>query len=363
MSFYLGKDSGGVNNILHLTSNTHTATEMKTSIFDDTIFHSSLKYLEYSVDTLNIYNSSVIYPSNDTIDKINNSGLCFFFVINGVLQPAIKTLFSASRKEPARVLFHPTPTYIYDVYPTPSYTNKYIITSGYASITSAYLIFVNINNVGTYINNTSHNPALGITLNSTSVLVNNINLLNYKYLSIGDINTIDTTISVPGSSTKLQLINSINNATSMKVDSLNRTIYKGTHPIFTYSNASNKYMYSSTLTYTTPVYNEYFASPMGTVTTVTNVTNLQLPLGRFSIFIITGSSGQLSQYTNWMLPNPFLLYPDGSTTVSIIGSHDYAYSVFINTSGYLCIKTYNTGSDFYFNMNTDSYTFKVITFK
>lgn len=45
MSLYIGKDNSS-NSILHITSNTHNITDLKSSVQDDTVFHSSLPYIQ-----------------------------------------------------------------------------------------------------------------------------------------------------------------------------------------------------------------------------------------------------------------------------------------------------------------------------
>ena len=87
MSFYTGRDRNG-DPILHITAGEHTVAEMNSAPFDDTIFHTDMKYLEclhhqkyYVADLSPDGVSDILIPAGTTKDLLLQ-GYCYTIIEN-----------------------------------------------------------------------------------------------------------------------------------------------------------------------------------------------------------------------------------------------------------------------------------------
>uniref|UniRef100_UPI004048662E hypothetical protein n=1 Tax=Aliarcobacter sp. TaxID=2321116 RepID=UPI004048662E len=358
MSFYLGKDNNGIS-VMHLTKDIHSKVDMKSGVLPDTVFHSSLRYLTFNKYVCKLVNNTTFELSNELIDRINNDNLCFFFVINGNLISSIRTAFGVDAGNPEYLIFHSTISNIYDISVNPTYSYKYIITSGY-NISSVSLIMLNLDENGSFITNPNYDESKGIFISRTDLSINNINLLDFKYVSIGTINNIDDAISVAGTTKQLQLINSNiqDGAGGLILDSTEKIIYKNNNPIFSYLNGDNKYMYDSASSF---VLARYSIQVNGghTPSSATHNTGLKFPMDRFTLFIFQRS---INSTPSTPITTTYFIYPGGAMA-NIYSAGVAKYDFYLTLDGSLFVKL-SSGGDFWgWTFTTESYTVKSVTFK
>ena len=224
MSLFIGDDNSG-NPIVHMTSGTTTESSMKSGVNTDTIFHSSLPYLQqlhYEVVSVNVqqtggkysYPSRSITLSNTIIDYIN-SGYSFIVVVNTANSGGVNICLPVSsafnktgaplvsRKTSSRSGYYygssPYP-YLWSSYPgSPSYTDKYMhlgnpvsLTDSILSVTdvvySAFIVVYDMNDDGVI---TLNNGTNNISISNTEFKISSINhgeidLANFKPASVSN---------------------------------------------------------------------------------------------------------------------------------------------------------------------------------
>lgn len=327
MSFYLGKN--GTSPIMHLTTNVHSELEMQTGTYEDTAFHSSLKYISYSIYPCTVVSNTSFYVSSEYITDFD-SAKTVFFVVNGIVR-GLNLVRTATQ-----LLYKAGP----DGYPSesdtvyPTAVNKYLAIQTYFSndtevaLSTVSIVVIGIGcALGDFIQRQDFNEALGISVNSSALTVSGVNLASLKYISTQQINTRDLLIS-SGTSRSFQLINSNNTSTtcSLVVAGGEKAIYSGGVKIFDYSIVSNSCLYS---------HSEAYMIPSITFTVYsTHVATYYIPTGkylsttRFTIVILWGMSlflvvGGLPQQVLWYLGYIYVyLAADGQLMIKVIAYKD-----------------------------------------
>lgn len=224
MSFYLG--TGGNGKIMHITKNSHDAIPMQGGILSDTVFHSDLPYITYSVYEAEEYvdyfrsgwynTTSFKMPSACVADILSNDKAYFVIVGTSVLlscdfykaeipfgsnRPVgvfIGTWYSSHGYAGAEQIY-------YDDYiptTTSGYLYKKIQGSGKRDIK---IVVLNVTSTGVYIPPVF--TSTDILVKGSGISVKGIDLLNYKYISPTVVNNSDFTFSNAISS--FQLVNSV----------------------------------------------------------------------------------------------------------------------------------------------------------
>lgn len=228
MSFYLGTGSSG--KIMHITRNNHNITEMQSGVLPDTIFHSDLPYISYSMYEAEEYvdyykagwynTTSFKMPAACVADILNGDKAYFVLVGNAVLLSCdfykaeipfgsnipigvhIGTWYASHGYAGAEQIY-------YDDYvptTTSGYLYKKIQGQGKRNIK---IIVLNVTSAGVYI------PPVfttnSILVKDSGIMVKGINMLGYKYISPSPVNATDFTFS--NSIANFQLVNSIAGST------------------------------------------------------------------------------------------------------------------------------------------------------
>ena len=224
MSFYLG--TGGNGKIMHITKNSHDAIPMQGGILSDTVFHSDLPYITYSVYEAEEYvdyfrngwynTTSFKMPSACVADILSNDKAYFVLVGNTVLLSCdfytaeipfgsniskgvyIGTWYASHGYAGSEQIY-------YDDYvptTTSGYLYKKIQGSGKRDIK---IVVLNVTSTGVYIPPVF--TSTDILVKGSGISVKGIDLLNYKYISPTVVNNSDFVFSNAISS--FQLVNSV----------------------------------------------------------------------------------------------------------------------------------------------------------
>lgn len=228
MSLYLGENALG-GKLMHITKNSYDTNEMKDGVLADTVFHSDLPYVTYSVYSAIEYvdyslngwysSTSVKFPISCVQDILSGiTTKVYFVVVDGVVFNGCD-FFTAEIPYESNIPVGVTigtwyashgyagGTQVY--YDDYSYTPK--ITHLYKKIQRAgkrnvKIVVLNIADDGQYTPPTFTDT--DIKIGGGKILVKGIDLINYRYISDGIINSTDDTIT-NGSGGVFQLVNSI----------------------------------------------------------------------------------------------------------------------------------------------------------
>lgn len=294
MSFFLGKDSSG-DSVLHITQGTNTIPEMLGGVRSNTVFHSSLPYIEIeeyscttSIETTSVYdaiigsytnvNKLLITPESSFLASYSNEA--YFITVNGVSPKYFSnpnnttsggvlcnwlwysgtsssstpsTTYSTTKfwLRNFRILYHPSFGIWY----------QQVVDNTFENITAPYTVKLykvkNLDRYGNYIFNATSG---GIMVSNTSFNVNGKESIDYSYISRTKLNTTDNQITADGSGS----FNSTNaiytvlppSSGSFKLLSNfgNSKIYRGNYLMFD-SNSPPVSLYNTTSSYTVPLLN------------------------------------------------------------------------------------------------------------
>ena len=225
MSFYLGNDNSN-NNVMHITKNGHSAADMRSGVLTDTVFHSDLPYITYSVYEAEEYvdyylnglhnTTSFKMPSACVADILSNDKAYFVIVGTSVLlscdsyiakvpfgsnitvRVGIGTWYYSHGYAGAEQIYYDD--YVHTT--TSGYLYKKIQGSGKRGIK---VVVLNVTRTGVYIPPVF--TSTDILVKGSGILVKGIDLLNYKYISPAVVNSSDFVFSNTNSS--FQLVNSV----------------------------------------------------------------------------------------------------------------------------------------------------------
>ncbi len=255
MSFYLG--TGGSGKIMHITKGSYTDTAMQGGILPDTVFHSDLDYITYTLyapDTIEdyIYNS-VKYSTRCKVSSTLLAQLLstkWYFVIYKIAEVWYQYLRYVGNS-PTNMLWYPTALSFTGTY-YPSSTNPYAdIQTGSSQVEACY--FVILDNLTTAGYTGVAKIGNDIILRNSDIIVKGVDLFDLRYLNASPINSSD--ISFVTNLGSMQLINSIVNPSgtmSILSNSSNTEISVSGKILFTTAVSRDKVFYSSTLEATIP---------------------------------------------------------------------------------------------------------------
>ncbi len=231
MSFYTGKDNSN-DAILHITNGVTPQASMKSGVLANSIFHSSLPYLELEVHKMIRVNATTLEAPISFINSVG-SKQPFFLTVDGVLQNYAMDLFMYRWHSSSNVNNNwPTNTY------------KYIRKASTTEENYAYVI-KNINNRN-YVPFTP--TANDIKIGGGEFSIKGKNLYDTIFLQNAVINSEDNAFYADNSNPidnarRMQAINSkVIGSVEIKSDPSETYIARGGHKLFTSNNlAKSKY--------------------------------------------------------------------------------------------------------------------------
>lgn len=272
MSFYLG--TGGNGKIMHITKSSYSSTAMQGGILPDTVFHSDLPYITYTMYEAEEYvdyhlngwydTTSFKMPSACVADILSNDKVYFVIVGTSVLlscdfykaeipfgsnRPVgvfIGTWYSSHGYAGAEQIYYDD----YKPTTTSGYLYKKIQGSGKRDIKIAVL---NVTSTGVYIPPVF--TSTDIRVNGSGISVKGIDLLNYKYISPTVVNNNDFVFSNTVSS--FQLVNSVPGSSLNLVSNSSKTEISIDGKII-FSSLSNKRAIYGNMSYFSA---NYFSDP------------------------------------------------------------------------------------------------------
>lgn len=233
MSFFIGKDNND-RAVIHITSDTVSESVIKSGEISSTIFHSDLQYLGFEV-----FEPSEVYTKNPTsrsgkttpggkmcsftddfyLKFSGNSRRMFFMSVAGesYMTPILTGTYIRNFVYTVHWYSTANPDFstsdgVYNSldYPTSTYKYAFIMTSS----TDIKAVLSNYSDGNFIVPPTSGND---IYLDKNEMLVNGVDLREYRYICSGTINSIDDTTNINGNT--YQLINSTPKSGSMSISS------------------------------------------------------------------------------------------------------------------------------------------------
>ena len=230
MSFYTGKDNSN-NAVLHITNGVTPQSSMKSGVLANSIFHSSLPYLELEVHKMIRVDANNLEAPISFINSVG-SKQPFFLTVDGVLQNFAMDLFMYR--------WHSSSTTTNN-WPTNTY--KYIRKASTTEENYAYII-KNINNRN-YVPFTP--TANDIKIGGGEFSIKGKNLYTTIFLQNAVLNSEDNAFyadnNSPDINRRMQAINSkVIGSVEIKSDPSETYIARGGHKLFTSNNlAKSKY--------------------------------------------------------------------------------------------------------------------------
>lgn len=218
MSFYLGTDNTN-KKVMHITKGVDTVPQLKSGVLGNTIFHSSLPYLDFielPVTRANSggYTQAILSSADAGWLGTNNIAYCFV-VDNGIYSGGSyldrESTYSNSNPWDFKGInrqtaygtwsaTYPDFGWSFDYKPNSTY-RVYTMSGSYSTVRC--FAFSNIVNRA-YVPKVPSNYS--VLLKNSGIIVNGINLLNYSYVNKGVINNTDKSAAIPGQT--VQFINS-----------------------------------------------------------------------------------------------------------------------------------------------------------
>lgn len=296
MSFYLG--TGGSGKIMHITKGSHSDNVMQGSILSDTVFHSDLDYITYSlhiassIEDLLLSGSkvgTVVKLPTSALSLINN-GYWYFIIykVSGVWYQYLNYLSNA----PTNIRWTTTNDYASSLayYPDASHLYANLLISAGVTVTDCY--FVVIDNLTTTGYEEINKPANDVFLGNGDIVVKGVDLFDLTYINANPINLED--ISFNTNSGQMQLINSASampGTMSLKSNSLKTEILLGSKAIFTTDVVRDKVFYDSKITSHIP-YGVVVTSVSGTFyTTIFSAGTFEVGDMFFIKYFVDGNTG------------------------------------------------------------------------
>lgn len=241
MSLYIGQDENG-KGILHITSSSRSENEMKSGLFDDTVFHNKKTYQSfeiYPIESVAKYDTNSKYSRHFT--HVGNSAQYYYEKVHYWRLKGYSLPYGATDwfilDEDYNVVI--TPNYVRwtksSLYVGPGYTTDR--DSFWRSINAP----IGLASVGTFslpgayvavLKDTTPIYDYGITINSSDILIGGESIGNYKYVYTGGIlNNHESSIQIDAAR---QLIDASKIEGSIKIESSSGTtiVSKGDYPIF-----------------------------------------------------------------------------------------------------------------------------------
>ena len=288
MSLFIGKDASG-DPIMHITKVNSTISTLKGAPTVDSVFHSSLPYIEHTIydatnirsftnRNVNVYSGGTTYAFSipaECITSIKNNYCAFIIINTGAgfsTNPAIIGLYidSGGTVDAAnyqQYYFCNSTNTAFSYYADSTYNNIVIgISSG--TLVSAKVVVTNVTSAG-YQAKTPINTS-GILIDNTDIKIHGNGILTYRYISQCPMNTTDLRFSVDNAPhTQFQLVNSVTPESGLKmVTSGDATpkdieILAGTKRIFYNKITETKMMYQSIIS-TSILAVEFWTTSSGT---------------------------------------------------------------------------------------------------
>ena len=230
MSFYTGKDNSN-NAILHITNGVTPQASMKSGVLANSIFHSSLPYLELEVHKMIRVDANTLEAPISFINSVG-SKQPFFLTVDGVLQNFAMDLFMYRWHSSSNATTN-----------WPTNTHKYIRKASITEENYAYII-KNINNRN-YVPFTP--TANDIKIGGGEFSIKGKNLYDTIFLQNAVLNSEDIAFYAdnnnPDNNRRMQAINSkVIGSVEIKSDPSETYIARGGHKLFTSNNlAKSKY--------------------------------------------------------------------------------------------------------------------------
>lgn len=281
MSFYLGKDDTS-KNVLHITRETHSPSELKAGVVADTVFHSNLPYvshnvydaIEYVDYSLNGWYSctSVKFPIScvqDILSGSNSTTKMYLVIVDGVVFNTcdfFKAEIPYESNIPVGVTIGTwyashgyagnTQVYYDDYTYSPRITHLYKKIQG-AGKRNVKIVVLNVNDNGQYMSPVFTDTT--IKIGDGKILIKGVDLLNYGYVAEGIVNTTDTTLT--NTTGTFQLVNSVAGSSLNIVSNSSRSVIKVDDKIIFDSNNNSRLKYDTSAYYYAPYKTNASASP------------------------------------------------------------------------------------------------------
>lgn len=256
MSMYIGEDNNGVN-LLHITNGVTPQSSIKTGqILSNTVFHSSLPYLEveeYECTVNIIRNDGMqqvleIIPEIKFLNDVGDKG--FFYTLNGQIPNVLTGCYVISNWSSSYTNFleHPH-TAAYRNSPSNTYNKLYYSTNWFDVPDSRYSVPV-IARIYLLKNITADGVITPIPKNNEiKIMKNNINvrgisLTDFQYIAYKKVNDVDRVINrYRQSQASLQVLNTLNTSPTPTItlysDPSETKIEKNGHRLFSSLYGSN----------------------------------------------------------------------------------------------------------------------------
>lgn len=272
MSLYIGKNSNN-KAIMHITNTSISESGMKTGILPSTSFHTEIQYLTYetysptSVIYVSTYGETLLVLPSNLVSLMRDERRAFFMTaeLNGVVEYmdsfgyknatvgyyATQCRFTntTSATSLSAVMGLPTSSYIYPLF-YGNWTNKTIKVHilNYSKTT-----FVQRTIPYTY----------SVLIDNNQLTINGQNLINTRYISHEQINTIDPIVNIRGHNYQLINFNPPGSGIIMQTNP-NVEIKSGGKTIFTSLFINPTLSFSQRIT-GTAAFNTYYTNIYGTV--------------------------------------------------------------------------------------------------
>lgn len=243
MSFYLGTDTSN-KKVMHITKGVNTIPQLKSGVLSNTIFHSSLPYLDIkelpvSRAASSGYTHAILSSTDANWLGANNIAYCFVVdnnVYSGGSYLDRNSFYSDSnpwdfKGIETQIAFgtwsatYPNFGWSFDYKPSSTYM-VYTMNGSYSTVRC--FAFKNIVNK-VYVPKSPSNHS--VLIKNSGIIVNGINLIDYGYVNKGQINNVDKVANIPGQT--VQFINSgASGSLSIMSNQTKTEILKGDKALF-----------------------------------------------------------------------------------------------------------------------------------
>ena len=245
MSLYVGKEETGVG-VLHLTNGDTSLTSIKSGILSNTVFHSLLKYTTWNEHTL----TPITRESGNVFLRLDSSVAAdiganrrlFLVSIDGTIVQYISQVYNFDgiygwRNGGWFGQWYGGGTKLYSESAIPDGGHYDYLPPAGMNLSNSKLYILNLTDTGYLPIST---PTNDIRISKSNIIVRGVDLLNLRYVSPNQINSVDTILNLGGRS--LQLINSYTfspSTLSLISNRVEASIYRNGQAIFTSLNKCN----------------------------------------------------------------------------------------------------------------------------
>lgn len=338
MSLYLGKDSGGINSILHITSSSYSEAVLKSGIQPNTIFHTGISYPVAEIFELtnvqsysNSYHSGIVgtlptlaITSISSRFISNNIPICFIAVDGKLMHNHCMNYNMRSFIwDYMDTNSFPSSIYVGHSSIVPSNLYKYKALGGITgSSISIILTSLSYNTVSGNIVNTStlFNISSNISISASDIIVNGTSLKNTKFISLKDVSASKTFIG-NSSGDVLSVLNSVP-PSSVKLSVTPSRIYM--------QNSYNEFIFDTSIGKLSILNfgNIFYTELSSTSTTATWYTNINITSGNAIVLCSYNSVGTSAVWSTFYVAST--IFTDMYSAVTSASGTTVAFSAAIS---------------------------------